>query len=110
MYFLLLIDDYTRYRWVYFLVKKSDATAYIKAFVREIKSQHLEAKVGKFHTDNVGELLKGEIEIIVKVCRITIKIIVTYAPEQNSVAERSNRTILNKVRALLFDLGIPHVL
>lgn len=110
MYFLLLTDDYTRYRWVYFLIRKSDATACIKAFIREVESQHSDMKVGRFRTDNAGELSKGETEIIAKACGITIETAVAYTPEQNGVAERSNRTILNRARALLFDSGLPHVL
>jgi len=109
-YFLLLTDDYTRYRWVYFLVLKSDATVCIKSFIREAESQHTGMKVGRFRTDNAGELSKGETELIAQACGIAIETSVAYGPEQNGVAERSNRTILSRARALLFDSGLPHVL
>jgi transposase InsO family protein len=57
-YFLLFIDDYTRYTWVYFLRKKSDVFEYFKEFKNMVEKQ-----TGKpikiVHSDQGGEYRLG---------------------------------------------------
>jgi transposase InsO family protein len=58
-YFMLLIDDCTRYTWVYFLRRKSDVFEYFKEFRTMV-----EKKTGKsikiLHSDQGGEYKSGD--------------------------------------------------
>ena len=67
-YALILVDDFTRYKWVYFMRKKSEAPDYTRTFISSFNA--LLAKrfgadeafsVASIHTDNAGEFLSQDI-------------------------------------------------
>ena len=43
-YGLVIVDDYTRYTWVFFLVDKSDVFATFKSFIKGIQNEFVGAK------------------------------------------------------------------
>jgi hypothetical protein len=58
-YFLLFIDDCTRYTWVYFLTKKSDVFEYFKEFknmVEKKKKTHQNLSLKSRGSIQIGEL------------------------------------------------------
>jgi hypothetical protein len=68
LYFLVLVDDHSRFKQVYFLKKKSEALARIRTFVAKLNSVCNVGKpeaervriVGQLHLDNAGEFLSRE--------------------------------------------------
>ena len=52
-------------------------------------------------TDNGGELCKKEFEELCKKCGIARQKTTPYTPQQNGVAERMNRTLMEKARSML---------
>ncbi|GKB24387.1 retrotransposon protein, putative, ty1-copia subclass [Tanacetum coccineum] len=61
----------------------------------------------KLRTDNSLEFCNQEFNNLCKESRIARHLIVARTPQQNGLAERMNRTLLNKVRCLLIQLGLP---
>jgi len=57
-----------------------------------------------------GEYLSDEFSAHLKKARTVRKLTVHDTPEHNSVAERLNQTIIEKVRAMLHDSGLPKFL
>jgi len=63
---LVLIDDHTRFKQVYFLKNKSEALARVRTFVAKVNSYGSLGKpepvrvVGTLHTDNAGGFLSKE--------------------------------------------------
>jgi len=63
---LVLVDDHTRFKFVYFMKKKSEAPQKISKFVAKFNahaSKHASSPVrvvGSLHTDNAGEFLSTE--------------------------------------------------
>ncbi|GKA78243.1 retrovirus-related pol polyprotein from transposon TNT 1-94 [Tanacetum coccineum] len=60
-YTLVIVDEYSRYTWVYFLKKKSQAAEMILSFVRMVENQN-DIKVKQIRTDNGTEFRNTELE------------------------------------------------
>ncbi|GKB67099.1 retrovirus-related pol polyprotein from transposon TNT 1-94 [Tanacetum coccineum] len=63
-YTLIIIDEYSRYTWVYFLKKKSQVLETIMSFIKRVENQK-DIKVKKLRTDNGTEFRNS---ILVKFC------------------------------------------
>ncbi|GKD86080.1 retrovirus-related pol polyprotein from transposon TNT 1-94, partial [Tanacetum coccineum] len=85
-YTLVIVDEYSRYTWVFCLKKKSDAADCIISFIRKMENLN-EVKVKELRSDNE----KG----------ISQNFSSPYTPEQNDVAERRNITLIEEARTML---------
>ena len=108
-YYISFTDDYSRYSNVYFLHAKSEAFTAYQYYEAWLKTQH-DARVKALRSDRGGEYLTEEFSKHLKAAGTTRKLTVHDTPEYNGVAERLNRTIITKVRAMLHDSGSPHFL
>ena len=59
-------------------------------------------------SDNGGEYITGEFESYLKLKGIHHELTVPHTPEQNGVAERMNRTLIESARSMLAHAGLPH--
>ncbi|GJS54453.1 retrovirus-related pol polyprotein from transposon TNT 1-94 [Tanacetum coccineum] len=99
-YTLVIVDEYSRYTWVYFLKKKSQAPETIMSFIKRVENQN-DIKVKQLRTDN-GTKLRNS--ILINFCDekwISQNFSSPYTPEQNGVAERKNRTLIEAARTML---------
>ena len=105
-YFLLLVDDRSRYMWVVMLSSKDRA---VKA-IKEIKAWaegESELKMGALRTDRGGEFTSHE---FAKYCAgegIHRQHTAPYSPQQNGVVERRNDTVVATARSMLKAKGLP---
>ena len=60
-YGLVIVDDYTRYTWVFFLVDKSDVFATFKSFVKGIHNE-FETTIKRVRSDNASEFKNTRID------------------------------------------------
>ncbi|GKE18362.1 retrovirus-related pol polyprotein from transposon TNT 1-94 [Tanacetum coccineum] len=60
-YTLVIVDEYSRYTWVFFLKKKSDATDCIMSFIRKMKNLN-EVSVKELRSDNGTEFRNHKLE------------------------------------------------
>ena len=105
-YFLTFIDDKTRYTWVYILKCKDQVFEQFLEWKAEAeKSTVQELKV--FRTDNGGEFTSTEFEGYLRKEGIRHELTVSKNPEQNGVAERMNRTIMETARSMLAEAKLP---
>lgn len=103
IYFLTLVDDCTRFTWVFLLKHKSDVSTVIPCFFHMVNSQ-FNGKIKAFRTDNAKELAfidffhqKGILHQFSCVDR----------PQQNSMVESKHKHLLNVARALYFQSRVP---
>lgn len=105
-YFLLLVDDMSRYMWVILLKSKDEASAAIKKFsaAAELESGH---KLKVLRTDRRGEFASTE---FVHWCEELGKkrhLKAPYSPQQNGGVERRNQTVVGTARSLLKSMSVP---
>ncbi len=106
-YFLSFIDDSTRYVWVYFLKSKDQVFEKFlewKAMVEKSVGRKLKV----FRTDNGGEYTSKEFEGYLTTEGVRHELTIPKTPEQNGVAERMNRTLVEATRAMLVAANLPH--
>ena len=60
-----------------------------------------------FQSDNGGEYINGPMQEFMKLHGIRHQTSNTYTPQQNGLAERKNRQLLEVVRASLFSMNVP---
>ncbi|GJR40304.1 retrovirus-related pol polyprotein from transposon TNT 1-94 [Tanacetum coccineum] len=99
-YTLVIVDEYSRYTWVYFLKKKSQAPEMIMSFIRMVENQN-DVKVKQIGTDNGTEFRNHDLESFYDERGISQNFSFPYTLEQNGVAERKNRTLIEAARTML---------
>lgn len=101
-YFVSLIDDFTNFVMVYPIKGKFEVPSIIKEYIAEVEGKW-NLKIHKLRCDNGGEYVSAIFKNWCKAKGIILDYSVPYSPQLNGKAERLNRTILEKTRALLFD-------
>ncbi|KAI0992382.1 hypothetical protein K3495_g15804, partial [Podosphaera aphanis] len=101
-YYITFIDDYSRHAWVSFLRNKNDTFLEIKKFVNHIRNQY-GVTIKKFFSDNGGEYIDKRVENLMDEFGIVLLKSPAYEHESNGIAERFNRTIVTKARAMLLN-------
>lgn len=108
-YILTFIDDFTHFTAIYLLKAKSEVFRFFKLF-EAMATAHFNLQVSRFRCDNEREYLSTEMKDYFEEQGIQYEFTIRYTPEQNGVAERMNRTILEKARCMLLGSGLPKYL
>jgi len=108
-YFVTFIDDYSRYTEVTMLHKRSDVLKAFKNYKRRVENQTGQ-RIKKLRTDNGREYLSNEFKKFLEDEGIARQLSVEYTPQQNGVAERANRTIVEMARCMLQQSRLPQSL
>jgi transposase InsO family protein len=107
-YFLLLVDDLSRYMWVMVLGSKGDAANTIRR-----AQAATEAKCGRklrvLRTNNGSEFTTAEFASYYADEGVQRHCSAPYNPQQNDVVERQNQTVVGMARALLKQKGMSVV-
>lgn len=104
-YYLTIIDDFSHFTVVYQLRNKNEADDYIIKYVLELQNRNV--KVSRLRSDNGKEFCTSKLRKFCESHGLKQEYTCTYTPQQNSVAERMNRTILDKVRCMFIDTNLP---
>ncbi|KAL0437841.1 UNVERIFIED_CONTAM: Copia protein [Sesamum radiatum] len=105
-YFLTFIDDYSHYGSVYLLSHRSEALDCFKRFLAEVENQR-EVNLKIFRTDRGREYLSEQFKQICEDKGIIRQLTIPYTPQQNGVAERRNRTLLEMARSMMAQANLP---
>jgi hypothetical protein len=103
-YVLLITDDESKYTWEKILKTRENLDIHIDHIVQKILTQH-KVRVQRIRTDN--EFVTKAITNICNSHGITLEPCPPYEKDFNSIAERTNRTVMDKARALLFEAELP---
>jgi len=101
-YFLLFIDDHTRYTMVYPLHQKSETFSKFKEYKALVENMH-NGKIKALRSDNRGEYTSNEFSQFLRESGISHEATAPYSPEQNGVSERANRTLIGRAKAMILE-------
>jgi len=99
-YFMTLIDDSTRFCYVYLLKTKDEALHYFKIYKAEVENQ-LENKIKRLWSDRGGEYFPKEFDSFCEEHGIIHERMPPFSPQSNGIVERKNRTLTDLVNAML---------
>ncbi|GKA55228.1 putative ribonuclease H-like domain-containing protein, partial [Tanacetum coccineum] len=96
-YRLVVTDDYSRYTWDFFLPTKDETTGILKKFITEIENL-VNKKVKIIICDNRTEFKNSVMNDFCAMKGIRREFSVSRTPQQNGVAKRRNRTLIEAAR------------
>nr|GEZ71964.1 hypothetical protein [Tanacetum cinerariifolium] len=102
-YCLVITDDYSKFSWVFFLASKDETPYVLKTFIIGLENL-LCLKVKIIRCDNGTEFKNADLNQFCGLKGIKREFSVPRTPQQNGIAERKNRTLIEAARTLLADL------
>jgi transposase InsO family protein len=105
-YSLVILDDYSRFTWVFFLQEKSQTQETLKRFLKQAQNE-FGLRIKNIRSDNGTEFKNSQIEGFLKKEGIKHGFSSPYTPQQNGVVERKNRTLLDMARTMLYEYKTP---
>ncbi|GKF20772.1 putative ribonuclease H-like domain-containing protein, partial [Tanacetum coccineum] len=105
-YCLVVTNDFSRFSWVFFLAIKDETSGILKTFITKIENQ-LDHKVKVFRSDNGTEFKNSIMNQFCEIKGIKREFSMARTPQQNGVAERKNRTLIEAARTMLVDSKLP---
>ena len=105
-YFLLVVDDYSRFMWVEMLKTKGQA---LECFKKVKARAELECnnKLKALRTDRGGEFMSNLFSVFCDEGGIKHYTTTPYSPQQNGVVERRNQTVVEMARCMLKTMRVP---
>ena len=85
---------------------KDEVFSKLKEFKALIEN-HIEKNIKTFRSDNGREFTSNEFKELCKDLGIKRDLSTPYNPQQNGIAKRKNRTIMEGARAMLHDEDLP---
>jgi hypothetical protein len=107
-YGLVLVDDYTKFGWIFFLQAKSDASKVIQKWIKRVERES-GRDLSIFRSDKGGEFSSTELDEFFTERGIEHQWASTATPEQNGVAERMVRTLKEHTLANLAHATLPEI-
>lgn len=106
-YFATFIDDKTRYTEVIMLKNRSDILDAFKNYMLRAEKE-TGCFIRKIRTDNAKEYISKDFSRFLESHGIRRQLSVEYTPQQNGVAERANRTLVEMARCMLLQANLPN--
>jgi transposase InsO family protein len=104
-YCLMIVDDYSRFTWVYFLQDKSNVFETFKSFSILAQNQ-FDFDIKKVRSDNGSELKNARIDKYCDDKGIKHEFSSKYTLEQNGIVERKNMTLIDMARSMLAEYNV----
>ncbi|GJW47174.1 putative ribonuclease H-like domain-containing protein [Tanacetum coccineum] len=109
MYCLVVTDDFSRFSWVFFLATKDETSEILKTFITGIENL-IDLRVKVIRCDNETKFKNRVMNQFCEMKGIKREFSVARTPQQNRVAERKNKTLIEASRTMLVDSKLPTTL
>jgi transposase InsO family protein len=106
-YVLVVVDDYSRYVWVFFLKEKGETFGFVRDLILRLKNERHGDAIRAIHNDNGLEFKNSRFETFCHVLGLEHQFSSPYTPPQNGVAERKNRTLCEMAWSMLDEHRTP---
>jgi hypothetical protein len=104
-FYLVIVDDYTKFCWVYLLKNKSDTFSTFQHF-KAMAEKHYNSSIHFLRTDCGGEFTSTAFNSYCAHSGIIHHLTCPHTPQQNGVAERKHRHLIQTTLALLSQSGL----
>jgi hypothetical protein len=105
-YCLVIVDDYSRFTWVYFFKSMSETQQAFIDFSIEVQRQH-NVPILAIRSDNGSEFKNYTLNEFLSEEGIRHQYSATYTPQENGAAERKNRNLMDMARSMLAEFKTP---
>ncbi|XP_050383487.1 uncharacterized protein LOC126800215 [Argentina anserina] len=107
-YIFVVVDDYSRFTWVDFLKDKSETFDSFEKLSKQltVEKQQANLQIARIRSDNGTEFKNSR---FFKYCRdygVLHEFSAPITPQQNGIAERKNRSLLDMARVMLHSTGL----
>ncbi|CAI5482448.1 unnamed protein product [Closterium sp. Yama58-4] len=114
-YFLLVVDDYSRYTTVFPLRRKDEVTEVLIDWIRAARLQLRKSfgsdfPVLRLHSDRGGEFSSGPLRAFCRARGICQMFTLPASPQQNGIAERRIGMVMDVARTSMIHAAAPHFL
>ena len=112
-YALILTDDHTRFKFIYFLKNKSDAPDRVRRFIASfnalanLRSDSVVRVVSTIHTDNAGEFLSHQFQELLDESLVSLTTCPPHVHQLNGVAERAILAVCSLARSYFAASAVP---
>ncbi|GKE96232.1 putative ribonuclease H-like domain-containing protein, partial [Tanacetum coccineum] len=106
MYCLVVTYDFSRFSWVFFLATKDKTSEILKTFITGIENL-IDLRVKVIRCDNGTEFKNRVMNQFCEMKGIKREFSVARTPQQNGVAEKKNRTLIEAARTMIADSKLP---
>ncbi|KAI3808221.1 hypothetical protein L1987_24169 [Smallanthus sonchifolius] len=105
-YCLVVTDDFSRFTWVFFLAKKDETPEILKTYLLQIENL-FNLSVKTIRSDHGTEFKNETLDSFCESKGISRQFSAPRTPQQNGVAERRNRTLIEAARTMIVDIKLP---
>ncbi|KAG2406196.1 Retrovirus-related Pol polyprotein from transposon RE1 Retro element 1 [Vigna angularis] len=105
-YFVTFIDEFSRCTWVYLMKERSELLSIFKSFFIEIKNQFGKT-IKILRSDNAKEYFSLAFSSFLSSQGILHQSTCPHTPQQNGIAERKNRHLIETARSLMLNTNVP---
>ncbi|XP_010263164.1 PREDICTED: uncharacterized protein LOC104601508 [Nelumbo nucifera] len=106
-WFVIFVDDCTRMTWLYLLKHKDEVLTVFQSFHMMVKTQFT-SQIQVLRSDNGGEYMNQRFQDYFRIHGLLHETSCPQTPQQNGIAERKNRYILETAHALLLGAHVPN--
>nr|GEY86931.1 hypothetical protein [Tanacetum cinerariifolium] len=107
-YCLVVTDDFSRFTWTFFLRSKDETSDILQKFITKIENLK-DYRVKIIRSDNGGEFRNKEMNDFCTQKGIKREFSNARTLQQNGVAERRKKTLIEAARTMLADAKLPNV-
>jgi len=105
-YALVIVDDFSRYTWTFFLESNSDAFSAFKKLGRGLQNTRNNS-IDSIRSDHGGEFQNEKFSKLCEKTRILHNFFAPRTLQQNGVVERKNKSLKELARTMLSESSLP---
>jgi transposase InsO family protein len=105
-YVLIIVDDYSRYSWVFFLESKDQVFEHFRLLALRLNNEHPNC-LKAIRSDNETDFRNASFDGFCLELGIEQQFSVPRVSQQNGVVERKNRTLVEMARTMLDEHETP---
>ncbi|CAL9196629.1 unnamed protein product [Musa hybrid cultivar] len=105
-YAFVIVDDYSRYTWTYFLKQKSECLRSFTKFCKLVQNEK-GSMISSIRSDHGGEFQNHDFQEFCELNGYNHNFSTPRNPQQNGVVERKNRNLQEMARTMLNEHNLP---